>query len=269
MRATDNGTPPRYTDHSLTINILDVNDNAPVVESPRGYNVSVSEVGSQAFDLLTFRSWLPGVRQPMVVTQRFVFSTFEECWKRDVGSPCGGYWQRHGPQRPAFLLHHQWEPRPDLPHGPHDWRNGDATGSSWPGTPAAVCAHGYGGGWRHATSVGKMWISVFLWIAEGFDWRASFTVSVSNTVFDGSCGVCKSIVSHLCSGVSVGSFVMLAWLRCSGAWGDVKFGVGVLIVVVLVWRCGAVLFRIQTSIMSIITRVLDNARFPPNLITNT
>lgn len=91
VRATDNGTPPRYTDHSLTINILDVNDNAPVVESPRGYNVSVSEVGSQAFDLLTFRSWLPGVRQPMVVTQRFVFSTFEECWKRDVGSPCGGY----------------------------------------------------------------------------------------------------------------------------------------------------------------------------------
>uniref|UniRef100_A0A3B3CED5 Cadherin-23 n=1 Tax=Oryzias melastigma TaxID=30732 RepID=A0A3B3CED5_ORYME len=43
VRATDNGSPPRFTDHSLTINILDVNDNAPVVESPRGYNVSVSE----------------------------------------------------------------------------------------------------------------------------------------------------------------------------------------------------------------------------------
>ncbi|XP_039477829.1 cadherin-23 [Oreochromis aureus] len=43
VRATDNGSPPRHTDHSLTINILDVNDNAPVVESQRGYNVSVSE----------------------------------------------------------------------------------------------------------------------------------------------------------------------------------------------------------------------------------
>lgn len=45
VRATDNGSPPRFTDHSLTVNIVDVNDNAPVVQSPRGYNVSVSEVG--------------------------------------------------------------------------------------------------------------------------------------------------------------------------------------------------------------------------------
>ncbi|XP_030626789.1 cadherin-23 [Chanos chanos] len=43
VRAMDNGSPPRYTDRSLTINILDVNDNTPVVQSPRGYNVSVSE----------------------------------------------------------------------------------------------------------------------------------------------------------------------------------------------------------------------------------
>ncbi|XP_029926425.1 cadherin-23 isoform X1 [Myripristis murdjan] len=43
VRATDSGSPPRYTDHSLTINILDVNDNVPVIESQRGYNVSVSE----------------------------------------------------------------------------------------------------------------------------------------------------------------------------------------------------------------------------------
>uniref|UniRef100_UPI003AAE43FE cadherin-23 isoform X1 n=1 Tax=Centroberyx gerrardi TaxID=166262 RepID=UPI003AAE43FE len=43
VRATDSGSPPRYADHSLTINILDVNDNVPVVESQRGYNVSVSE----------------------------------------------------------------------------------------------------------------------------------------------------------------------------------------------------------------------------------
>lgn len=45
VRAIDNGSPPRHTDHSLTINILDVNDNAPVIESQRGYNVSISEVG--------------------------------------------------------------------------------------------------------------------------------------------------------------------------------------------------------------------------------
>lgn len=47
VRAIDNGSPPRHRDHSLTINILDVNDNAPVIESQRGYNVSISEVGMQ------------------------------------------------------------------------------------------------------------------------------------------------------------------------------------------------------------------------------
>ncbi|XP_076851731.1 cadherin-23-like [Brachyhypopomus gauderio] len=41
--ATDNGSPPRSTDYSLTINIVDVNDNAPVIQSLRGYNVSISE----------------------------------------------------------------------------------------------------------------------------------------------------------------------------------------------------------------------------------
>ncbi|XP_049455634.1 cadherin-23 isoform X4 [Epinephelus fuscoguttatus] len=43
VRAIDNGSPPRHSDLSLTINILDVNDNAPVIESQRGYNVSISE----------------------------------------------------------------------------------------------------------------------------------------------------------------------------------------------------------------------------------
>ncbi|CAB1425059.1 unnamed protein product [Pleuronectes platessa] len=43
VRASDNGSPPRHTDHSLTINILDINDNAPVMESQRGYNASISE----------------------------------------------------------------------------------------------------------------------------------------------------------------------------------------------------------------------------------
>ncbi|XP_015250042.1 PREDICTED: cadherin-23-like [Cyprinodon variegatus] len=43
IRATDNGTPSRHSDHSLTINILDVNDNPPIIESQRGYNVSVNE----------------------------------------------------------------------------------------------------------------------------------------------------------------------------------------------------------------------------------
>lgn len=50
VRATDNGSPPRHTDHSLTINILDVNDNAPVIESQRGYNVSINEVGTHSYN---------------------------------------------------------------------------------------------------------------------------------------------------------------------------------------------------------------------------
>ncbi len=48
VRAMDNGSPPRFTDVSLTVNILDVNDNPPVLQSPRGYNVSVSEVRATA-----------------------------------------------------------------------------------------------------------------------------------------------------------------------------------------------------------------------------
>lgn len=48
VRATDNGSPPRHSDLSLTINIQDVNDNAPVIESQRGYNVSISEVGARS-----------------------------------------------------------------------------------------------------------------------------------------------------------------------------------------------------------------------------
>uniref|UniRef100_A0A8C9TL15 Cadherin-related 23 n=1 Tax=Scleropages formosus TaxID=113540 RepID=A0A8C9TL15_SCLFO len=43
VRAMDNGSPPRYTDLSLTVNIVDVNDNVPVIESRAGYNVSISE----------------------------------------------------------------------------------------------------------------------------------------------------------------------------------------------------------------------------------
>ncbi|XP_051504307.1 cadherin-23 [Myxocyprinus asiaticus] len=43
VRAMDNGSPSRFTDLSLTVNILDVNDNPPVLQSPRGYNVSISE----------------------------------------------------------------------------------------------------------------------------------------------------------------------------------------------------------------------------------
>ncbi|KAA0718277.1 Cadherin-23 Otocadherin [Triplophysa tibetana] len=43
VRAMDNGSPARFTDLSLTVNIMDVNDNPPVVQSPRGYNASISE----------------------------------------------------------------------------------------------------------------------------------------------------------------------------------------------------------------------------------
>lgn len=36
--------PPRRKEHTLRVTVLDVNDNPPVIESPFGYNVSVSEV---------------------------------------------------------------------------------------------------------------------------------------------------------------------------------------------------------------------------------
>ncbi|XP_031679104.1 cadherin-23 isoform X1 [Oncorhynchus kisutch] len=43
VRAMDSGVPPHYSDLSLTVNILDVNDNTPIIESQGGYNVSISE----------------------------------------------------------------------------------------------------------------------------------------------------------------------------------------------------------------------------------
>ncbi|NWX92287.1 CAD23 protein, partial [Nothoprocta pentlandii] len=43
IQAADGGSPPRRKEHSLRVTVLDVNDNPPVVESPWGYNVSVSE----------------------------------------------------------------------------------------------------------------------------------------------------------------------------------------------------------------------------------
>uniref|UniRef100_A0A8C5U7Y6 Cadherin-23 n=1 Tax=Malurus cyaneus samueli TaxID=2593467 RepID=A0A8C5U7Y6_9PASS len=44
LRVTsDGGVPPRRKEHTLRVNVLDVNDNPPVIDSPFGYNVSVSE----------------------------------------------------------------------------------------------------------------------------------------------------------------------------------------------------------------------------------
>ncbi|XP_068545268.1 cadherin-23 isoform X3 [Anas acuta] len=43
IQASDGGVPPRRKEHTLRVTILDVNDNPPVIESPFGYNVSVSE----------------------------------------------------------------------------------------------------------------------------------------------------------------------------------------------------------------------------------
>uniref|UniRef100_A0A8C7LMU9 Cadherin-23 n=1 Tax=Oncorhynchus mykiss TaxID=8022 RepID=A0A8C7LMU9_ONCMY len=43
VRAMDSGVPPHYSDLSLIVNILDVNDNTPIIESQGGYNVSISE----------------------------------------------------------------------------------------------------------------------------------------------------------------------------------------------------------------------------------
>ncbi|XP_063814849.1 cadherin-23 isoform X2 [Pseudophryne corroboree] len=43
IQASDKGSPPRRTDYTLTVNVLDVNDNPPLINSPFGYNVSVFE----------------------------------------------------------------------------------------------------------------------------------------------------------------------------------------------------------------------------------
>ncbi|NXP78781.1 CAD23 protein, partial [Ramphastos sulfuratus] len=47
IQASDGGVPPRKKEHTLRVNILDVNDNPPIIDSPFGYNVSVSEVSTQ------------------------------------------------------------------------------------------------------------------------------------------------------------------------------------------------------------------------------
>nr|XP_016847668.1 PREDICTED: cadherin-23 isoform X1 [Anolis carolinensis]XP_016847669.1 PREDICTED: cadherin-23 isoform X1 [Anolis carolinensis] len=43
IQASDRGVPPRRKEHTLRVNILDVNDNPPVIVNPYGYNVSVNE----------------------------------------------------------------------------------------------------------------------------------------------------------------------------------------------------------------------------------
>ncbi|XP_053548000.1 cadherin-23 [Bombina bombina] len=43
IQASDSGSPPQRSEHTLTVNILDVNDNPPVIDSPFGYNISVYE----------------------------------------------------------------------------------------------------------------------------------------------------------------------------------------------------------------------------------
>ncbi|CAM5156729.1 unnamed protein product, partial [Natator depressus] len=43
IQASDSGVPPRRKEHTLRVNILDVNDNPPIIGNPFGYNVSVNE----------------------------------------------------------------------------------------------------------------------------------------------------------------------------------------------------------------------------------
>ncbi|CAM4603210.1 unnamed protein product, partial [Caretta caretta] len=43
IQASDSGVPPRRKEHALRVNILDVNDNPPIIGNPFGYNVSVNE----------------------------------------------------------------------------------------------------------------------------------------------------------------------------------------------------------------------------------
>lgn len=92
VRARDNGSPPRFTDHSLTVNIMDVNDNAPVVQSPRGYNVSVSEVSvTQPANQTTSGPWglKAGSKSLWAKTRHFVCLLINmlysnENWDEDI-----------------------------------------------------------------------------------------------------------------------------------------------------------------------------------------
>ncbi|KAG6937290.1 cadherin related 23 [Chelydra serpentina] len=43
IQASDSGVPPRRKEHTLRVNVLDVNDNPPIIGNPFGYNVSVNE----------------------------------------------------------------------------------------------------------------------------------------------------------------------------------------------------------------------------------
>ncbi|KAM3835604.1 cadherin-23 [Vipera latastei] len=43
IQAADRGVPARRKEHTLRVNILDVNDNSPVIINQRGYNVSINE----------------------------------------------------------------------------------------------------------------------------------------------------------------------------------------------------------------------------------
>ncbi|KAM4636899.1 cadherin-23 [Discoglossus pictus] len=43
IQASDSGSPPRRSEHTLTVNVLDVNDNPPIIDRPFGYNVSIYE----------------------------------------------------------------------------------------------------------------------------------------------------------------------------------------------------------------------------------
>lgn len=142
VRAIDNGSPPRYTDHSLTINILDINDNAPVIESQRGYNVSISEVGTRSHNRLHNSIHLFITVQCLFhLNEASVMMLIVECWRRHFRPARDSDRQRHRPQRHAVLLHHRWKPRPDLPHGPGDRRDGDEAGASRPRAPAGVSTH--------------------------------------------------------------------------------------------------------------------------------
>ncbi|XP_070610011.1 cadherin-23 [Erythrolamprus reginae] len=43
IQASDQGIPARRKEHTLRVNILDVNDNSPVIVNQHGYNVSINE----------------------------------------------------------------------------------------------------------------------------------------------------------------------------------------------------------------------------------
>lgn len=78
-----------------------------------------------------------------------------ECGGWYIGPACRSDGSWHRTQRHAVVLHHRWEPGPDLQNRPYDGRDSDPTVTSWQRKTAAVHTHCDCGRWWHATFISK------------------------------------------------------------------------------------------------------------------